>query len=64
MSNEETTTRAGRITEICEAIGDLCKAHAEHAIAAHEYRHSDYYPSEDEISSAWDHLRDTLEANL
>lgn len=62
MSN--LTPRQQRIENILEAIDALCKANAEHAIACHEHRHSDFWPSEKELNDARVDLAETLDENL
>lgn len=58
------TLRQQRIESILEAIDALCKAHAEHAIACNEHRHSDFWPCEKELNDARVDLAETLEENL
>ena len=60
--NNEAKARGDRIRELAEAIDELCKARAEHAVLAHECRHNDdIWPSEDEIIAAWNDVVEKLE---
>lgn len=56
--------RFARMTTIADAIQDLCTATAQHAIAAHEMRHSELTVDTAEVSKAWSNLHAALSEHL
>lgn len=60
----ELTPRQQRIEAIMEAIDELCKAHAEHAVEWHDRSDPNHWPSERDLNLARENLAETLEENL